>query len=341
MVNKIFNGGICVMARVDIGSILLVNEDNPFHDWIIFDLARRKGLPIRKVEVTESKLRKLKYMRIIDKTEIIQLEGSKQDVLKEIKNIKNINRNRRILVVPIKDKQVRKTVESVFKNDSLISFPPLKDYKEKEKVVTKVISRWELECETVEVRKTLIRNMIRDVSTWENVLLLWETLQYRGEVLKKSDIDELFPDNEFYNLDRFIFKVLEGKVKRKTIKMAYYFLEVRDYSPSWVRKRIQDEVYMFGLVYQAFRGGVLLIPDNKRRLTERITELGWNDGLPLGELKEHEQRKYLQNIEKIPYRYFLSILPIIYNVPEYTHSEDIYRLIENLRHARRNYEDGK
>src|SRR5690625_5470758 len=93
--------------------------------------------------------------------------------------------------------------------------------------------------------------------------------------------------------------------------MGYYFLDTKMYSARWVMQKIREETNMLGVVYQAYRGGVLLVPDNRKRLTERIGELDWTDGMVLGDLKEYQQRQYLRLIEKIPHKYFLTILPII------------------------------
>jgi len=329
------------MSRVNVGSIILVDDENKYHDWVLYDLSRNKGMPLRNVDITENELGKLRYMRIVDKKEIINLNGTKNELLQHVSNIKKINRKSRVLVIPARDKETRKAMEKLFFGENIITFPPLKDYKDKEKTVNKIIDRWKLKCETVEVRKTLVKNMIRDVHAWENVLLLWETLSYRGEELTASDIDELFPDNEFYNLNQFIHKMLEGKIKRKSIKMGYYFLDTKMYSARWVMQKIREETNMLGVVYQAYRGGVLLVPDNRKRLTERIGELDWTDGMVLGDLKEYQQRQYLRLIEKIPYKYFLTILPIIYRVPEFAQEKDIYHLIEDLRCARGHYENGE
>src|SRR5690625_429256 len=329
------------MSRVNVGSIILVDDENKYHDWVLYDLSRNKGMPLRNVDITENELGKLRYMRIVDKKEIINLNGTKNELLQHVSNIKKINRKSRVLVIPARDKETRKAMEKLFFGENIITFPPLKDYKDKEKTVNKIIDRWKLKCETVEVRKTLVKNMIRDVHAWENVLVLWETLSYRGEELTASDIDELFPDNEFYNLNQFIHKMLEGKIKRKSIKMGYYFLDTKMYSARWVMQKIREETNMLGVVYQAYRGGVLLVPDNRKRLTERIGELDWTDGMVLGDLKEYQQRQYLRLIEKIPYKYFLTILPIIYRVPEFAQEKDIYHLIEDLRCARGHYENGE
>ena len=97
---------------------------------------------------------------------------------------------------------------------------------------------------------------------------------------------------------------------------------------------------MIGLVYQAYRGGVLLLPENRKRLAERITELDWTDGLSLGLLKEREQESYLNFVKNTPYKYYLTIMPMVYEIPEYVSNTDLYELIDEIRIKREEYENG-
>lgn len=331
------------MKKVVLGSVILLKEDDKYHDWILFDMARRKKLPIKDVVIEKNRLAKLKYTNILEKKEILKLKSESKenkDIINLMNHIKKINRRQRIIVIPVNNKKAKEAVEKAFPKEVLITFPSLKEYKDKEKVVNNLINKWKMEFKTVETRKTLVRNMIRDVNTWEDVLLFSENLNYQRKKMTNNDIDELFPDSFYYNLDAFIYKVLEGKIKQKTTKIAFYYMETRGYSPKWLLNKIREEANLISVFYQAYRGGVLLIPENKKRLSQRIMDLNWPEGLILADKEEYEQRRYLEYIEKLPYRYFLRILPILYETTSYVYEKDVYYIIEKLRREREDFEHG-
>lgn len=324
--------------KVTMGTILGLDIENTYHDWILYDLAKAKKLPITRVKVNKKELTYLQYTKIIDRKEITILEGESKEILEHFAEIQRINRKKRVVVIPVKDKNVEKVLLKHFEQD-VILFPSFKDYEERQKLVENILRRKEVLTQNEEVKRVLVRNMAKDVSTWENVFMLSEVNNYKQRVITENDIEELFPDNEFYSLNRFIWKTLEGKTKLKNIKMAHYFVEIREYSPRWVLEKIQETVHEFNLVYQAFRLGILLVPETPRALTERITSLGWKVGLELGDMPMYKQEMYLGLIDKIPYKYFVKILPIIYKEKRYVKPKDIYSLVEEIRVTRSEYNE--
>lgn len=318
-----------------------MDKGNPYHDWILYNFGRRLKLPIRTMGADENKLRRLKHMKIIDKKEIIYIKDEDKNILKVKRNLKEINRKRRILVISAGDKKTRKVIARLFSKSKVVIFPPLKDYKDKELLVKKVIRRWGLECENADVKETLVRNMIKDIMAWENVLMLWESYQYKNLKITADDIGELFPDNEFFQLERFIFMLIKGKTKYKTTKMAYYFLEVKEYSPKWLLGKIREVFNNLGMFYQAYRGGVLLIPENPRRVGNRAQDLNWDHGLRLGDFSLYKQKKYLKVVDEVPYKHFLNISRDVYKISDRPSKNDIYKLIEEIKLKRVGSKDDK
>src|SRR5699024_693646 len=244
-----------------------------------------------------------------------------------------INRKRLLLAISCYKKSLLKTIEETFGKYKVRKVPSTRKYEERLKIVDKIIKLKGLKFKNEEVKKSLRKNMVRSTKEWEDLFLLWDVYRYRNELLEQEDIDEVFEDTDFYNLDNFIFKVLKGETKKKTHKVASYFLDVQEYSSSWLLKKIQEEYVNLGMFYQAFRGGVLIIPEGQRVLFERITKIGWDEGLRLADFKTYKQERYLNFVKEVDYKYFLGIATVVYR----GNDKNIYNLIEEIKQIKKGF----
>src|SRR5699024_12694747 len=100
-------------------------------------------------------------------------------------------------------------IEETFGKYKVRKVPSTRKYEERLKIVDKIIKLKGLKFRNEEVKKSLRKNMVRSTKEWEDMYLIWEVYKYRDELLEEEDIDEIFEDTDFYNLDTFIFKVLK------------------------------------------------------------------------------------------------------------------------------------
>lgn len=314
--------------------ILILNKEDKMHEWILYDFARRKNLPIRTILAEPKELRRMRYVSILDRRELVYIQDEDKNILKHLPDILKVNTQKRILAVSADTKELVKRLKTSFKKERVEEFPELKDYQQKKKQVLRILQRWGMECVNQEVERALVRNMIRDVASWEEVKLVWEIYAYRNKKMDRETLAELFPDDEFHNLEGFIIGILQGKWKKKGVQQGYYFLETKEYNASWLIKRIQSTYLDIGLFYQAYRGGVILIPENNGRLLDRINGLGWEKGLRLAEFKEHEQERYLDVVKEMPYKHYIRITKYVMGVSERGSKEDVYQMIENIKKVR-------
>lgn len=311
--------------------VMLLNKDDKIHDWILYDFSRRNNLPMRTMLVDKKELNKLRYVSIIDRKEIIYLKDEDKNILKHIDLVKKINLSKRVLVVSAQSKALQDMLKKIYKDKRVVEFPELKDYEQKQKQVIKVLRRWGVECQNKEIEKVLIRNMIRDVMSWEEVKLIWDVYSYKGQVIDKDTIEQLYPNEEFHKLDVFIIGILKGQWKTKGTQMAHYFLEVREYSPRWLANQILRVFMDIGLFFQAYRGGVIIMPETNTLIKERVNALNWENGLRLLEFREFEQEKYLNLVKEMPYKHYIKITKHVMDMSKNATTESIYKLIEEIK----------
>lgn len=318
--------------------VLLIDEENAYHDWILHDIGQRYKLPIRVITADKKKVSRLKYTSILDRSEIVYIKDSEKEINKVLGDIVRINLQKRLLVISVGSKYARERIEKGFKEKKVELFPKLDTFQEKREYLERVIGRWGIECQNRDVEMVLKRNMVRNVSSWDDVKMTWDILSYRGEVFTLDIVDELYPDEEFYRLDDFILGLLAGKWKKKATVMMNYYLEVRGYSASWLLRKIREEYLTIGLFYQAYRGGVMIMPEVSGRVTDLVNYLGWDNGLRLVDFKDFEQERYLEYIKEMPYGHYVSLNKYILGVDVEGSEEGLYRMIEDIKKVRGEYD---
>lgn len=322
--------------KVSFSTVLIYQKENDIHDWILYDYGKRKGLKRNVIDKNGLGSKRLYYTSIVEKRELLILEIDDEDLDKHLEDIKKINRRKRMLAISCKRKNALEKVKKLFGDNNIKVLPSTRSYDERVNIVRKIISMKKIEFKTKEVERVFISNMVRSVLEWEDVFLLWDVLRYRGEVIEQEDIDEVFADTDFYRLERYIFSVIKGKVKYKNHKITSYYLDVKEYSPRWLMSKIREECLNLSLFYQAFRGGVIILPENERRLQERVMDLGWESGLRISDFNKYQQERYLDFVKEVDYKYFLGVVEILF---KYTgrDANDIYGFIEEVKSLRREY----
>lgn len=324
--------------KVSFNSILVLNKESDIHDWILYNYSRRKGLSIREINIKDLKNSRLKYTSILDKKEIVLITGEQHDIEKGLKGLKGINQKRRMIAISCTHKTTLKKIEQTFKDNKVVEFPSVEQYQDRKNVVERLIDRRKMEFENQEVKKSLVNNMARSTVEWEDVFLMWSIYKDDGQVITLNDIEEIFEDNEFYNLRSFIFKVFKGKIKYKNYKVMSYYLDTKGYPPHWMMSKLREEYLNLGLFYQSYRGGVLLMPESELRIRERVSALGWEAGVRLTEFRDYEQENYLKFVKEVPYKYFLGIAKVLYKFRG-NEEQDLYNFITELKYIRGKYDE--
>lgn len=322
-----------VMAKLN-NIVMLIDKEDVYHDWILYDFGQRFKIPIRVIEADKRKISRLKYTSLIDRNEILYIKDEEKKLYEMYEDIKKVNTRKRVLVISAQSKHLVEKIEKDFKDRRIIKFPELKTYKQKRDYVIKILQRWGVEYSEKEVEVVLIRNMVRNVMTWEDVKLLWEIYEYNGDVFNLDTIEDIYPDEEFHRLDDFILGVLKGQWRNKGTQMASYFLDVREYSPEWLLKKVQEVYANVGLFFQAYRGGVLILPESAGRVEERVRGLEWENGLRLVDFTEIDQEKYLEVVKEMPYQHYVKIAKHVLSLKGSITKGDIYKMIESIKKVR-------
>jgi len=325
---------------VSFSNVLVLDGDEPIHEWILRDFGSRKNMSVREIPISKIKNSRLQYASILSKKEIVYITGDDEKIASHLEYIGKMNRKRRMLAVDVKRSDLVGKLEKRFGKSTIKRFPSVRAYEDRLAVVSQILNRKGVECESKAVMQQLKKNMARSALEWEDVFLMWEVKEVRGEVMQQVDIDELFIDNDFNNLSKFIFKVFKGSVKHKNHKTLSYFLDVKEYSARWILSKFREEYLNIGLFYQAFRGGVLLLPESKGRLEERVRGLRWDTGERLLEFPEYKQEIYLDFVKEVPYRQYLKIAEPLYMCKR-DREEDLHQLIERIKVIKGSEDDGR
>src|SRR5699024_7180273 len=319
--------------KVSFSNVLVLDGDEPIHEWILRDFGSRKGMPVKEIPISKVKNSRLQYASILNKKEIVYITGEDEDIAKHLDYLGKMDRKRRMIAIDVKRRDLVGKVEKVFGKSTIKRFPTVRAYEDRLGVVSQILNRKGVRCESKTVRHQLRKNMVRSTLEWEDVFLMWEVKKESDEVMQQVDIDELFIDKDFNNLSKFIFKVFKGKTKHKNHKTLSYFLDVKEYSARWLLGKFREEYLNIGLFYQAFRGGVLLLPESKGRVEDRVRGLKWDTGERLLEFPEYKQEVYLNFVKEVPYTQFLKIAEPIYSC-EKGRKEDLHQLIEKIKTIR-------
>src|SRR5699024_7620198 len=215
--------------KVSFSNVLVLDGDEPIHEWILRDFGSRKNMSVREIPISKIKNSRLQYASILSKKEIVYITGDDEKIASHLEYIGKMNRKRRMLAVDVKRSDLVGKLEKRFGKSTIKRFPSVRAYEDRLAVVSQILNRKGVECESKAVMQQLKKNMARSALEWEDVFLMWEVKEVRGEVMQQVDIDELFIDNDFNNLSKFIFKVFKGSVKHKNHKTLSYFLDVKEY----------------------------------------------------------------------------------------------------------------
>lgn len=317
---------------MNIGEVVVIQKDNPYHEWNVRETARRLKIPIKRAKWTERDISRFRYSGILDEKEVIWLEVGKQSpfIKDELKRMKV---RKRLVVIEVETREQRNWIQKIEMDGKLPKIlPPVITWEEKEEACVKMLGQFRAVCKSAEVQKRLIGMMIRDTESWSDVRLTVELANREGNKLDLDTLQNIYPDMEFYRLDDWVQDVMEGKKKKKTIKVAHYFRHIRGYSNVWLMQKIRERVEQVALVYDAYRKGIIFVDLTKTEILERSKVMGWDKGDALATMKPAERRACLKVVNELPYTYFIKVQKVLFSGSEIVGEDwDIYRYIEQLR----------
>lgn len=321
------------MSRITYGDILVMHLDNPYHEWLVRDLARRRQYPIRKIEVNNVKdIKSLQYGSFMANRELIWLVV-KKPIYGFVEQLAKVNTTRRVFAIEINDRGLAKSIVNInSRRLHPVVLRKVKTFEDKRDTLRKMLKRWGASFDAKRTENLLIRLMIAHEDTWDDVRITVELIFREGRDVTQKDIEEMYPDDEIYRLQDWILRVLQGNVKKKSYTIADYYLDSRNYSVAWLIRKFRDEVINLSMVYQAYRRGVLSVPISKEKLNQRLEAAGWTDGYLLSEMKQQEQERYLNYVKTVDYKLFVQIEQVVFSGEEFCkHPSDLYRIFEGVR----------
>ncbi|MGN4723919.1 hypothetical protein ACTFR8_23090 [Bacillus cereus group sp. MYBK15-3] len=323
------------MAKLQMGDILLIHLDNPYHEWRIRDVARRLKYPIRRIDVTNSTLSKVKqfqYASLHAGREIIWLRVEK-NVKGFVEVMQRVSPAKRVYVIELKSRDLAKDlIRMKVKRLRVVPLTKVKTFDDKREVLRNLLKRWGAVFENQKTEKSLIRLMIQNEDSWDDVRITAEMFYTSGHVFSSKDVEDLYPDDELYRLDEWFDRICEGNVKRKTIQMTHYYTQNRGYTVAWLINKLREDIINRSYVYQAYRKGVLRVPTEKGRLQERLDAVGWADGLPLLDLNLKQQERYIRYAQGVSYRTFVEIEEVVFSGSEFVQDVDsLYELMLKIK----------
>ena len=322
------------MAKVQMGDIVLIHLGNTYHEWRMRDLARRLKYPIRKIEVTGSNLsqvKQLRYASLLPGREIVWIRVDKY-VRGLVDIISKVSPTKRLYIIELNHKGLAKELLSMkAKRLRVVPMQKVKTYDDKMEVLRKLLKRWGAVFENQKTEKHLIRLMIQNEDSWDDVRITVEMFYGMRQVFCVKDVEELYPDAELYQLDEWFGRIFEGNIKKKTLQMTHYYTQSKGYTVTWLVNKLREDAVNLSYVYQAYRKGVLSVPTDKSSIQERLDVVGWDGGLPLLELNKRKQERYLRYVRAVKYRTFVEIEEIVFSYGEFVQDiESLYAMMVRI-----------
>src|SRR5699024_12474261 len=78
--------------KVSVSNVLVLDGDEPIHEWILRDFGSRKGMPVREIPISKVKNNRLQYASILNKKEIVYITGEDEDIAKHLDYLGKIDR---------------------------------------------------------------------------------------------------------------------------------------------------------------------------------------------------------------------------------------------------------
>lgn len=320
----------------EVSRVMIIYKGNEYHEWMVRDIVKKKGLRIERKAYTERSLKKLRYSGLFDEASLVWIEVDEVKKMKEY--LEAISLGKKYIVFEI-TKPVQEKLLTKLKIDGHTpkALPKVDDWDGKMRHCTIMVDNIGVKFDKDLTRKTLIQTMMANTDEWKDIELSLLVAKESKTTVDMDYLDKLFPNLEFYKLDDFIQMVIEGKKKKKTIYIADYFLRVKGYSPVWLMQKIRERALELGGVYEAYKKGVIYKTlDSSSKIVERSKTVGWGYGEEtIAEMKAKDMVWSLYTIQKVPYKHYVKVMSILFDGKEYVQTkEELYGYIESIREAR-------
>lgn len=324
-----------------LGEVIIIQKDNPYHDWDVRKSIERMKVKINREKWAAKNIRKYKYSGILDEKEVLWLVVGA--IVPGLKNeIESIRLKKRSIIFEVETKAQKDWVlKMTIDGKKPRAYENVVSWDEKKQGCLKMVARMRTEIDSAETRNKLLDMMIRDPESWKDVELGLRMVRNKGRSVTLRDLQDIYPTMDFYRLDDWIRDVIEGKKKQKTIKVAHYFTDYKEYSSVWLMQKVREKVRQISCIYDGYRKGILYGKISKSQIMERSTVKGWTGVNQVIEMKDSEISYCLRLIKDLPYKYFIDVQKIVFSGKEIVDKDwDIYWYIETLRHTRGLHDGG-
>lgn len=323
--------------------VFAVQKDNIYHTNLLNKFIDENKLKIIDVSCDEKSLKKYTQNALQIEKELLRIEIPETmfNIDEYISKLKL--KKRYVALIISKPKQLKTIKELIIDNSPIQIYPPVNTWKEKYDFNYTLIENLDIHnlFESLDLIDLLVRLLVKSPESWNEIELILTMAKERQQKITKEYLQVYFPNVEFHNFNEFVFQALRGKHKKKTIAIANYFLDVKQYSPNWMVKQFRDKTVDLAVVYQAYRKGIIhLDVEPSSKLLKRANVLNWSGGQKLADMKYTQIKQCLKFIQDIPYNQFVGIEKVLFDTKtseKYNTKAEFYGLLEELRLVQEKY----
>lgn len=326
------------------GKIYIRWKDNPYQEWLEGMSRKYNELPRIELKQTVRDIVNHRKIGLFEKPSQMVMEVTNPINAKEQFEIKRMDlRNRQLILVVENYKHVEQFIKSFGKNSNAIGyFPRTKEWEEKTYYIDLMMKETGIQFDSKATQRLLEKSLIRDISMYKDVQLLPE-IYGRGYHVTVEDLQNIFPNIEFYNLQEYIETFISGMYKNKALKMTYYFTEIKEYNSVWLMRKIREYYQEFMVIYEMHRRGIIFEGASMYGMDRRSKVVNFPYYQSVMNLENYEIERYITMIKRVPYPLAVKIGRALVEIGENPNKERLLYLAEQIRVIRKTYEkeDGR
>lgn len=327
--------------------IFVIQKDNEYHENIIESYLKDNKFRIFDVEYKTKLLKKYTTNSLNMGKEFIRIEVPMEISGEEIcKLITKLKLKKTYVQLTIgNNKQVKEIREQELDKYEIEVLPSINTWNEKFDYNYELIDSLNLDklFEDLSLKDTLTRLLIRSPKMWLEVSTVLGIAKEKHIKITQEYLQTYFPEIDFHNFHEFVIRALKGHHKKDAILKANYFIDIKQYSVSWIFNKMKEIVVELGYVTLAYRKGIThLTPEKSGTLKARAEKMNFNASDKITGIKYGEMKNYLNFIKDIEYKHFTEIQMVIFNKDQKNSMKEkyeLYGLLEELKVIAEKYED--
>lgn len=292
-------------------------QEDEYHAILLKEKIQEYGYPVESVQTNDPKdVAKYKYPLLSGKKFVI-VETESRDVSLALRGA---NEEGYYIVQRVPNFRIAHPESD--------RFPYLRTYEDRKEFFEERLEKTSLKFSTIEVKDTLIRNLIRSPESYRQVSTLEDSLP-EGEKVLIHHLEDTFGEIDFYNLTRVLVEVVIGQYKRNTVQQMQYFTDYKEYSPRWLGDKLIETAVWLDYFYRINNRGIMSLPRRWDELKERFDAVGIK--MPREELSLSEQNIYLRKVRDYEYKEVRDNINLVIKRGKIRSEVDLYQRIVELR----------